>query len=48
MAKEQVVLQGSEVIQQPKLIKEYIEQPLAGYSVGGVYRALKPEDITVL
>jgi len=36
------------MIQQPKLIKEYVEQSLAGYSIGGVYRALKPEDITVL
>jgi hypothetical protein len=48
MTQEQVVLQSPEMVQQPKLIKEYVEQSLASYSISGVYRALKSENITVL
>ena len=48
MSQEKVILQGPEVIKQPKFVEEYVEQTLAGYSVGCIYRALEPKDVAVL
>jgi hypothetical protein len=48
MTQEQVILQSPEMVQQPKLVEEYVEQSLASYSISSVYRTFKPENITVL